>query len=43
MYQPLADLLRPQTLDEYIGQEKTKNKGFIERKKPENVGFCLSR
>ena len=29
MYQPLADLLRPQTLDEVYGQEHILGRGFV--------------
>ena len=32
MYQPLADLLRPQTLDEVFGQEHILGKGAVLRR-----------
>ena len=32
MYQPLADLLRPQTLDEVYGQEHILGKGAVLRR-----------
>ena len=34
MYQPLADLLRPQTLDEVYGQEHILGKGAVLRRLP---------
>ena len=32
MYQPLADLLRPQTLDEVVGQEHILGEGAVLRR-----------